>query len=77
MIGRIYHIVDDDLYIDFGHKFCCVCSKPREGRGPGQYVRGAEVKIRVKSLELSQRFLGYDRDLSLLEAECVLLGLRK
>ena len=49
----------------------------REGRGPGQYVRGAEVKIRVKSLELSQRFLGYDRDLSLLEAECVLLGLHK
>ena len=47
----------------------------REGRG--QYIRGAEVKLKVKSLELSQRFLGYDKDLSLLEADCILLGLHK
>ena len=43
----------------------------------GQYIRGTEVKLKVKSLELSQKFLGYDRDLSLLEAECILLGLNK
>jgi len=75
VIGKIYHVVGDDLYIDFGHKFGCVCTKPREGRG--QYIRGAEVKLKVKSLELSQRFLGYDKDLSLLEADCILLGLHK
>jgi len=75
VIGKIYHAVGDDLYIDFGHKFGCVCTKPRDDRG--QYIRGTEVKLKVKSLELSQRFLGYDRDLSLLEADCVLLGLNK
>jgi small subunit ribosomal protein S28 len=75
VVGRIYHVVGDDLYIDFGHKFGCVCTKPRDGRG--LYIRGTEVRLKVKSLELSKRFLGYDRDLSLLEADCVLLGIHK
>ncbi len=33
------------------------------------------MKVQVKSLELSQKFLGYERELTLLEADCVLLGL--
>jgi len=75
VVGRIYHVVEEDLYIDFGHKFGCVCRLPRDGRG--KYLRGTEVKLRINNLELSKRFLGYDKDLSLLEADCTLLGLNK
>lgn len=75
VVGTVFETLNDDLYIDFGGKFHCVCKAPRTNTE--KYVRGAKVKIRLHDLEMSSHFLGAERNITLLEADATLIGLYK
>ncbi|GMT32350.1 hypothetical protein PFISCL1PPCAC_23647 [Pristionchus fissidentatus] len=73
VVGKVERRVADDLYIDLGLKFHAVCKAPVVNNEV--YVRGARVLVRLHDPELSERFLGSARDLTLLEADATLMRL--
>ncbi|EFO88076.1 hypothetical protein CRE_06016 [Caenorhabditis remanei] len=73
VVGKIVHRIQEDVYIDFGLKFNAVCKVPAVNAEA--YRSGARVLIRLLDPELSERFLGSKKDLTLLEADAVLVRL--
>ncbi|BFZ11041.1 hypothetical protein BsWGS_14080 [Bradybaena similaris] len=71
--GTIFEVMGEDLYIDFGGKFHCVCPRPK--RNPSHYHRGKKVLITLQAIEMSSAFLGSDKHITLLEADGTLIGL--
>lgn len=72
-MGRIVHRVNDDLYVDMNLKFNAVVKAPEKERQ--KYTIGKNVLMRLIDPELSEKFLGSKRDLTLLEADAILIKL--
>lgn len=73
VIGKVFHITNQELYVDMGLKFHAVVKKPQ--KDSNLYVRGSTVRLELLDYEITDRFIGSEKDTSLLEADAILLGL--
>ena len=74
--GEVIAVVGNDLYIDFGGKFHGVVPRPPAEQDGQYYVKGTQVEVIVKDLEITEHFLGAWQNTSLLEANISLVTRR-
>ncbi|KAL5015531.1 hypothetical protein ScPMuIL_009801 [Solemya velum] len=75
IVGTVIDVVEDDLYIDFGGKFHCVCSRPDFQKE--KFHEGVRVKLQLNDMEMTSSFLGSEKHITLLEADATLLGIHR
>lgn len=74
VVGRITHVCNDDLYVDFGAKFEAVVKKPPSNDGKPLYEKGSLVRLILNKFEMTGAFLGDPRHITLCEADALLIG---
>ena len=77
VVGEVIQVVNEDVYIDIGFKFPVVANLSSKSEHHPIYKKGSKVRVMIKRLECSELFLGFEKELSVLEAEGVLLGKHK
>ncbi|KAI0984780.1 hypothetical protein GJ496_008785 [Pomphorhynchus laevis] len=85
VLGEIVNVVGQDLYVDYGGKFMCICKPPHPLESDGiqitpnelGYEVGSKVIVKLDDMELSARFLGSEKAITLLECDGYVKGLHK
>lgn len=73
VIGKVFHVTNEDLYVDVGMKFHAVIKRPQTDSR--LYVRGSQVKLKLLDYELTDKFIGDDHFVTINEADAILLNL--
>lgn len=68
--GTVVEVADSSLFVDYGGKFLCVCKVPRKSNKL-KWV-GTHVEIKILMWELSAKFIGATKDITLLESEGII-----